>query len=127
MASRRRSKASADSSQSVWPHIIVGFLVVAVPVGYLGTDPQGSVVAGCIGAVLGYLRHCWKHPLARCWWPTWFWLGWFGLQGCQGRSTTSGKYYGIKPRCPLHPNSPVYVRLVARALPTKRKPPKDKP
>lgn len=113
---KRRSKPPADSSQSVWPHLIIGFVLAAAGVRYLGGGPDASVWAGCVGAVLGYLRHCWIKPMVRCWWPTWFWLAWFGLQGCSNRSTTGGKYFSIKSRCPLHPNSPYYRRLGARLL-----------
>jgi hypothetical protein len=116
MTKRRGKGTTADSTQSIWPHLLVGFAVGALGVGYLGAEPGSAGVAGLVGAVLGYLRHCWKYPQARCWWPTWFWLGWFGLRGCNGRQATSGKYYTFKPKCPLHPNSPTYRRVVARVM-----------
>ena len=122
---RKRSAVTADSSQSVWPHLIIGFLLAAAGVVYLGGEPSITTVAGSVGAVLGYLRHCWIRPMVRCWWPTWFWLGWFGLKGCGTRATTGGKYYAFNQPCPLHPNSPYYRRLGARLL--GREKPKVKP
>lgn len=127
--SKRRGMVSTEANQTIWPHVIVGFVLAAGAVRWLGAELGVSGAAGLVGAGLGYLRHCWVNPLVRCWWPTWFWLAWFGLQGCGANRSamTSGKYFGVQKRCPLHPNSPVYVRPVARMLPTKRKPPKDKP
>lgn len=122
---KRRGTVKTESSQTVWPHLIVGFVLAAVAVAYLGGEPTVSGAAGSVGAALGYLQHCWVKPLVKCWWPTWFWLGWFGLQGCSNRAITGGKYYAEKRPCPLHPNSPHYRRLGARLL--GRGKPRDKP
>jgi hypothetical protein len=126
MPSRRGT--SAEPNQTIWPHLVVGFVAGAVAVRLLGGESSALAVPGLVGAGLGYLLHCWQHPLAKCWWPsrglTGWLLGLFGLRGCGDRTVTSGKYYSIKRRCPLHPRSPVYVRVVARGLPTRRKPPK---
>jgi hypothetical protein len=100
-----KKPGAAEPNQTIWPHLVVGFVAGAVAVRLLGGEPSALVVPGLVGAGLGYLLHCWQHPLAKCWWPsrgvTGWLLGLFGLRGCGDRTVTSGKYYSIKRRCPV--------------------------
>lgn len=112
-------------SESVWPHLIVGFVAAAGLAAYGGAAPRAAAVVGLLGAVLGFVLHNWQRPQVECWWPGWWWLGLIGLQGCRGRATTRGKYYAFKNPCPLHPRTSYYVRPLARLFgwggPKKRK------
>lgn len=115
VAAARRGGAEGRPEQTVWPHLIVGFVVLAVVAAHTGGAGDVVVAAGGAGALAGYLWHCWSRPFARCWWPTWWWLP-ASLKGCRNRPITAGKYYRRKKPCPLHPNGPDYRRVGARIL-----------
>jgi hypothetical protein len=61
---------TAEPNQTIWPHLVVGFVAGAVAVRLLGGESSALAVPGLVGAGLGYLLHCWQHPLAKCWWPS---------------------------------------------------------
>jgi hypothetical protein len=105
---------SQSSNESVWPHLIVGFVAVAAVAAYAGAPPGSAAGLGLLGAAAGYVLHVRQRPQVECWWPGWWWLSLFGLQGCRGRATTRGKYYAFKRPCPLHPSTSYYVRPLAR-------------
>lgn len=98
-----------SSNESVWPHLIVGFVAVVAVAAYAGAPPGTAAWLGLVGAVVGYVLHVWRRPQAECWWPWWLW-------GCRGRSTTRGKFYRFKRPCPLHPSTSYYVRPLARVF-----------
>jgi hypothetical protein len=106
--------ASTPSAESVWPHLIIGFMVGAAVAAYSGGEPGSAGWWGLAGSVAGYVLHVWQWPQVECWWPGWWWLRLLGLQGCRGRSTTRGKFYRFKRPCPLHRRTSYYVRPVAR-------------
>lgn len=99
--------ADQSANQSVWPHLIVGYLAVAGLVVYASGAPATAGGVGLVGAVLGYVLHNWQRPQARCWWPRL-------LGGCGNSEATKGKYYKFKRPCPLHRSTSYYVRPLAR-------------
>jgi hypothetical protein len=105
----RRGGAETRPEQTVWPTLILGFVIGAGLATYGGGAGEVLLAGGVSGGVLGYLAHCWRRPFAECWWPTW-------LRGCRNRPVTPGKYYRMKKPCPLHPNNPHYRRVGARVL-----------
>jgi hypothetical protein len=106
-------KSPTEASESVWPHLIVGFVLAAGAAAYGGAEGSAVAAVGGVGAVLGFVLHNRQRPQVQCWWPGWWWLP-PGLKGCRGRATTVGKYYGFKRPCPLHPQTSYYIRPVAR-------------
>ena len=109
------SRKQQSASESVWPHLIVGFVAAAALAAYAGAPPESAAGWGLAGAVAGYVLHVRQRPQVQCWWPGWWWLP-PGLKGCRGRSTTRGKYYTFKRSCPLHRSTSYYVRPLARVF-----------
>lgn len=100
-------KRAPSPGESVWPHLLVGFVAAAVLAAGSGADTGAAGLVGLGGAVAGFVLHNWQRPQVQCWWPRL-------LGGCGGRETTRGKYYRFKRSCPLHPSTSYYVRPVAR-------------